>query len=71
MQNKQQLTPPNPKSGDHHWLEKFDSDGHSGGLIVLQWNPVAKRWSFSGQLGTGNYVDTTGWKYVAIAPMPI
>lgn len=62
--------PPNPRSGDHHWLEKIDMDGHSGGLIVLQWNPGAKRWSTSGNLGTGIYVETAGWKYVELCPLP-
>lgn len=58
------------KTAGHHWLEKFDCDGHSGGLIVLQWNPVARRWSISGNVGAGNYVETKNWKYVAYCPMP-
>jgi hypothetical protein len=55
---------------DHHWLERCDCDGHSFGLVVLQWNPGAKRWSHSGYVGTGFYVDTTYWKYIAICPLP-
>lgn len=63
--------PPNLKSGDHHWLEKYDSDGHSGGLVVLQWNPGAKLWSHSGNMGTGIYVDVQGWKYITLCPLPV
>lgn len=62
--------PPNTKTAEHHWLEVFDSDGHSFGLVVLQWNPGAKRWSHSGDIGTGIYVNTYGWKYIAKCPMP-
>lgn len=58
------------KTASHHWLEKFDCDGHSGGLMVLQWNPAARRWSTSGNVGTGLYCNVTGWKYVAYCPMP-
>jgi hypothetical protein len=58
------------KLGGHHWLEVFDTDGHSFGLVVLQWNPGAQRWSHSGNVGTGMYLDTRSWKYVADCPMP-
>ena len=58
------------KGADHHWLEVLDTDGHSFGLIVLQWNPGAQRWSHSGMVGTGIYVDTTCYRYVGLCPMP-
>ena len=58
------------KRAEHHWLEVLDSDGHSFGLIVLQWNPGAQRWSHSGMVGTGIYVDTSYYRYVAQCPMP-
>ncbi len=58
------------RTAGHHWLEKLDSDGHSSGVIVLQWNPSARRWSFSGNVGTGMYVNTKGWKYVERCPVP-
>lgn len=58
------------KAAEHHWLEVLDTDGHSFGLVVLQWNPGAKRWSHSGQVGTGRYVDTSYWRYVGPCPMP-
>lgn len=58
------------KTADHHWLEIVDSDGHSTGLVVLQWNPQAKKWSHSGNVGTGIYVDCCGWRYHSICPIP-
>lgn len=62
--------PPNIKMADHHWLEVMDSDGHSFGLVVAQWNPGAKRWSHSGNVATGMYLDTQLWRYVEPCPMP-
>lgn len=62
--------PPNPKAADHHWLEKLDYDGHSFGLIVLQWNPIAQKWSHSGDVATGLYVNTEGWRYDSPCPLP-
>lgn len=62
--------PPNPKAGEHHWLEVRDSDGHSFGLVVAQWNPGAQRWSHSGMVGTGLYLSTEHWRYVARCPLP-
>lgn len=59
------------RMADHHWLEKIDSDGHRLGLVVLQWNPSAKRWSHSGYAGAGVYVDTRDWAYVAECPLPV
>lgn len=58
------------KQGEHHWLNHIDFDGRVHETIVLQWNPVAQRWSHSGHVGTGTYVDTNGWEYVAHCPMP-
>jgi hypothetical protein len=58
------------KYAEHHWLEHIDIDGHGRGVVCLQWNPGAKRWSHSGQVGTGMYVDTLGWRYVAECPLP-
>lgn len=55
---------------DHHWIQKIDSDGHVGDTICLQWNPGSKRWSHSGYVGSGIYVEAKGWKYVAHCPMP-
>ena len=40
-------------------------------LLQPKWNPGAKRWSHSGNCGTGWYIDTRGWKYVAPYPLPI
>lgn len=62
--------PPNPKVADHHWLEEMDGDGHSFGLLVAQWNPGAKRWSHSGNVGSGVYLYTQHWRYVAPCPWP-
>lgn len=62
--------PPQPKDAGHHWLEDFDCDGHSFGMVVAQWNPGARRWSHSGNVATGMYLDTRHWKYVAPCPMP-
>ena len=58
------------KTAGHHWLEVKDSDGHSFGIVVMQWNPGAKRWSSSGNVGTGIYRDTSGWMYVGRCPEP-
>lgn len=58
------------RGADHHWIQKFDCDGHQGDCVCLQWNPSAKRWSHSGYVGSGIYVETKGWKYVAHCPMP-
>lgn len=58
------------RGAEHHWLEKFDCDGSSSGLIVLQWNPGAKRWSHSGYVGSGIYVDTKNWVYHSHCQMP-
>lgn len=62
--------PPRIKAPAHHWLEVFDSDGHSFGIVVAQWNPGAQRWSSSGNVGTGAYLHTEHWRYVAPCPMP-
>lgn len=62
--------PPNPKQAAHHWLEQRDCDGHAYGLVVLQWNPVAALWIHSGLIGSGTYVDTKHWLYVAPCPLP-
>lgn len=58
------------KAGNHHWLEVLNSDGHSFGLVVLQWNPGVQRWSHSGQMATGLYVETYHWRYVGLCPFP-
>lgn len=62
--------PPNIQDAGHHWLEVFDSDGHNLGLVVAQWNPGARRWSPSGYVGLGGYLDTAYWRYVAPVTMP-
>lgn len=54
----------------HHWLDCYDIDGHFHQRVVLQWNPSAKRWSHSGDVGTGIYVNTQYWRYVAPCPIP-
>lgn len=54
----------------HHWLEMFDFDGRSGGVVVLQWNPGAQRWSHSGLVATGHYIDTSNYKYVKPCLLP-
>lgn len=68
----EQVLPPSKflKRGDHHWLEVLDSDGHNFGLVVLQWNPGAQKWSHSGNIATGMYIDTSYWKYHSHCPMP-
>lgn len=58
------------KMADHHWLEVLDYDGHSFGVVVLQWNPQAKRWSHSGMVGTSIYIDTSCYKYLQYCPVP-
>jgi len=55
----------------HHWLEIRDIDGHSFGLIVLQWQPYAKKWCRSGDIATGRDMDCSGWIYVAPCPIPV
>lgn len=62
--------PKHIRGAEHHWLEKKDCDGHSAGFIVLQWNPFAKRWSHSGCVGTGGYIDTKYWIYKGYCPIP-
>lgn len=54
----------------HHWVQEIDFDGREGSIIVLQWNPSVKRWSHSGQVATGLYVDIKGWKYISVCPIP-
>lgn len=54
----------------HHWLEELDYDGHFHGLVVLQWQPNAKKWCHSGNAATGLNVDTSGWRYLAPCPTP-
>lgn len=54
----------------HHWLDDYDSDGHYFGRVVLQWNPGAQRWSHSGMVATGSYVDTAHWRYVCSCSIP-
>lgn len=54
----------------HHWLDDYDSDGHFFERVVLQWNPGAQRWSHSGMVGTGSYVNTSYWRYVGPCPIP-
>jgi len=56
--------------GGHHWLEMRTSEGEIPELIVLQWNPGVRRWSHSGNIATGGYVNAFGWKYVAVCPLP-
>ncbi|WP_146039558.1 MULTISPECIES: hypothetical protein [unclassified Variovorax] len=58
------------KTAEHHWLEVKDMDGHSFGLVVAQWNPGARKWSHSGNVGTGLYLNSDYWRYVAPCPMP-
>lgn len=64
--------PPNHciKQAGHHWMEEVDSDGHRHGAQVCQWNPGAGRWSHSGYVGTGIYLTTDNWVYLAEAAMP-
>ncbi len=65
-------TPPTNalRTAGHHWLDDYDSDGHYFGCVVLQWNPGAMRWSHSGNVGAGLYVDTAYWRYVAPCSIP-
>lgn len=58
------------KLGGHHWLIEYDYDGRAKDTVVLQWAPGAQRWCHSGNLGTGQYVDTQGWKYLCPCKMP-
>lgn len=58
------------RAGGHHWLDRYDSDGHYFGRVVLQWNPGAKKWSHSGNVGSNMFVNTSNWKYVAPCPIP-
>lgn len=72
MRVRVEPVPPNKflKRSDHHWLEVLDTDGHSFGLQVAQWNPGARRWTRSGEYGTDMFLSTEGWKYVAYCPTP-
>lgn len=54
----------------HHWLEVLDYDGHSFGMIVLQWSPVAQIWTRSNEIATGWEYNASGYRYVAEAPLP-
>lgn len=58
------------RTADHHWLDAYDIDGHYKYRAVLQWNPGAKRWSHSGQVGSGCYVNTEYWVYLGYCPIP-
>lgn len=64
--------PPNEliELAGHHWLEQLDEAGRSFGLHVLQWQPGRKAWCHSGQIATGNSIDTRDWVYVAPCPVP-
>lgn len=64
------VPPKGQKLGGHHWLQEVDFDGRVMDTVVLQWSPGVQRWSHSGNVGTGMYVDTKGWKYLAPCPMP-
>ena len=72
IQKKSEPVPPGhlARLAGHHWLIETDFDGRRGGMIVLQWNPSAKRWSHSGNVGTGTYLNIEGWEYVGVCPMP-
>ena len=48
----------------HHWLMERTYDGHMAGLVVMQWQPHAKKWCHSGDVATGRNVDTSGWAYL-------
>lgn len=52
-----------------HWLQIIDFDGHPGGHIALQWQPVSKAWCRSDGHARGEDIDTRGWKY--ISPIPL
>lgn len=72
MREAVEPTPPQRflKMAEHHWLEVLDSDGHSFGLIVLQWAPGAKHWCYSGNVGSNLPRHTAYYRYVAHCPMP-
>ena len=74
MINNKKIEPKPPVGHDrlagHHWLDVYDGDGHYFGTRVLQWNPGAKKWSHSGEVATGLYVETTYWVYNQPCPMP-
>jgi hypothetical protein len=55
------------KLAGHHWLRL---EGEYGQTVVKQWNPGAKKWSHSGNVGTEMYVDMHGYEYVCLCPMP-
>lgn len=58
------------RTAEHHWLLNTDMDGHTFGLVVLQWCPSARRWTHSGNVGTGMYVPTKYWVYKGLCPIP-
>jgi hypothetical protein len=72
MSNKSEPIPPGVyiEEAGHHWLEEIDYDGRRFRVVVLQWNPGAKRWSHSGEVATGNYINTEGWNYLTPCPRP-
>ena len=54
----------------HHWLQRFDFDGHPGGHVVLQWQPISRRWCLPNDYARGNDFDVEHYRYVAPCPMP-
>ena len=55
----------------HHWLQQRAVDGNTFEEVVLQWNPIQRRWFVSGCIGAAvKPVNTTYWKYVAPCPLP-
>lgn len=58
------------KSASHHWLQEVYDDGRPGQPVVLQWSPASERWCISGDVASGIFMDTRGWKYLAPCPVP-
>ena len=56
----------------HHWLQMVDYDGHHNGFVVLQWQPIARKWCHSNNIATGrDYNNVDYYVYVAPCPMPM
>ena len=70
MDNNSNMNEPKPpadlnRTPHHHYLHVYDN-GNFVKEIILQWDPSAQRWSPSGEVGTGTYVDTSNMRYAAL-----
>ncbi len=66
---------PPPKHIRHagtHWLERSDTDGHTQGLEVFQWQPVVQRWCRPNQYATlHGDVELNNYVYIGPVSLPL